>query len=202
MALRRGRVTASVAGAILGVDPHKSAKAAWREVLGTSQVAINRWMNWGIEREGEAVTAYEQAHGVLVDRSGFWSHPLIPWIGASPDALVGEDGTLEVKCLTNMPERAPIQYRIQCLLQLIVTGRKWAHLWIWCPPQTRVWVIHHPSPQGQCALLARLWQWYQDYVIKAVEPPRKKPRRKKRARGTASPVPEADRVKPPPDPAE
>ncbi len=89
-------------------------------------------MMWGIEHEDDARQEYEARTGDLVDLAGFILHPSIPYLGASPDGLIGEDGLIEIKCPAPHTQVAyiragvvPEQYRPQILLQLIVTGRKW-----------------------------------------------------------------------------
>ncbi len=57
-------------------------------------------MEWGIEQEPFARSAYEATTGVLVQEVGFIRHPDISDTGASPDGLVGDNGGLEIKCPT------------------------------------------------------------------------------------------------------
>ncbi len=89
-------------------------------------------MLWGIEHEDDARAEYEAQTGNLVELTGFIKHPSVPFLGASPDGLVGDDGLLEIKCPNPSTQIAyiragvvPEQYRPQILLQLIVTGRRW-----------------------------------------------------------------------------
>ena len=58
----------------------------------------NAAMQWGTEQEPFARAAYEAHTGVIVEETGFHSHPTIEAAGASPDGLVGEDGLVEIKC--------------------------------------------------------------------------------------------------------
>jgi len=67
----------------------------------TNQVAesySNAAMEWGIENEEFARAAYEAKTGNMVDQVGAIDHPRIAMSAASPDALVGDDGCLEIKC--------------------------------------------------------------------------------------------------------
>jgi putative phage-type endonuclease len=67
----------------------------------TNQVAesfTNAAMEWGTTNEPFARAAYEAKTGVLVDEVGAIDHPTIAMSAASPDALVGDDGCLEIKC--------------------------------------------------------------------------------------------------------
>lgn len=92
----------------------------------------NAAMEWGVENEKFACIAYEAARDVLVDKTGFWLHPEIDWLGVSPDRLVGDDGLLEVKCPNTTTHldyifdgKVPSGYMKQIQCQLWVTGRRW-----------------------------------------------------------------------------
>lgn len=89
-------------------------------------------MQWGIDHEDDARTAYEVHTGNLVELTGFIPHPTVKYLGASPDGLIDDDGILEIKCPNPATHIGylrggvvPEEYRPQVLLQLVVTGRKW-----------------------------------------------------------------------------
>jgi putative phage-type endonuclease len=93
---------------------------------------VNDAMQWGIEQEPYARARYEEVTGELVTLCGFAIHGDIPYFGASPDGLVGEDGLVEIKCPTTTTYTewviggvVPEQHKPQMLAQLSVTGRKW-----------------------------------------------------------------------------
>ena len=91
----------------------------------------NADMQRGIDVEPLAKAAY-QARYELTDDVGFIKHPLIRWFGASPDAMVGADGLVEIKCPRSTTHldylqagRVPTKYVPQMLAQLSCTRRKW-----------------------------------------------------------------------------
>ena len=93
-----------------------------------------REMQWGIDMEPEARSAYEVAQGVLVSTCGFLEHPTIAGAGASPDGLVGDDGLVEFKCPTTATHirtllrgEADPQYIPQMQWQMACTGSTWCH---------------------------------------------------------------------------
>jgi putative phage-type endonuclease len=95
---------------------------------------VTRDMQWGIDMESEARSAYEVAQGVLVTTCGFIEHPTIAGAGASPDGLVGDDGLVEFKCpktethiRTLLRGEADPQYLPQMQWQMACTGRIWCH---------------------------------------------------------------------------
>lgn len=90
-------------------------------------------MEHGTDTEDDARLYYERALGVMVAPVGFVLHPKYDFTGASPDALVDEDGILEIKCPETtthleyvMAGEVPEQYIPQIQWELACTGRKWA----------------------------------------------------------------------------
>lgn len=89
-------------------------------------------MQWGIDQEIHAITAYENETGNFVVGTGLVDHPAIKMSGASPDGLVDQDGQLEVKCPnsqnhlnTVLTKEVPGEYIPQITWQLACTRRKW-----------------------------------------------------------------------------
>lgn len=118
-------------------------------------------MQWGIDHEDDARTAYEAHTGEVVDLAGFILHPSIPWLGASPDGLVGDDGLVEIKCpntLTHLKRVGarvvPEEYKPQMLVQMLCTGRKWCDFVDYDPrlgglyERHRFWTIRY-TPTAQ-----------------------------------------------------
>lgn len=88
-------------------------------------------MLWGTETEPLARLKYELRSGNDVEECGFFAHPTL-MAGASPDGLIGDEGTLEIKCPnsathieTLRSQKIPYKYYWQVMGQLWVTGRKW-----------------------------------------------------------------------------
>ena len=89
-------------------------------------------MQWGIDQEAFAVTAYENETGRFVTDVGLVDHPVNKNCGASPDGLVGKDGQLEIKCPSStthlntlFTQEVPAEYIPQITLQLACTRRTW-----------------------------------------------------------------------------
>ena len=88
---------------------------------------------WGRDHEAEARETYEAETGRFVDLVGFIPHPDIPYLGASPDGLVDDDGLVEIKCPFSTVVHlrriragdVPPEYVPQMLMQCICTGRSW-----------------------------------------------------------------------------
>lgn len=97
---RKGRVTASAVGAILGLSPHIKRQDVMRRMIREHQ---------GLEPEftGNVATDYGTTHEPLaladyvleyrqVDKCGFFEYQ--DWLGASPDGLMDDDSIIEIKC--------------------------------------------------------------------------------------------------------
>lgn len=142
-AARCGKATASRIGDIMamskdGSRPLKAHEDYLMELVCerlTGQAAehfVSKPMIWGIEKEDDALLAYQFYTGRKVESVGFFDHPTIPMSGASPDGLVGDDGLIEVKCPmtgTHVASLlgAPISkgHALQMQWQMACTGRDW-----------------------------------------------------------------------------
>lgn len=122
------------------------AERATGQCIGIGTTAA---MQWGIDHEADARAAYEAQTCACVDLVGFIPHPSIPWLGASPDGLVGDDGLVEIKCpntLTHLKRVGarvvPEEYKPQMLVQLLCTGRKWCDFVDYDPRLVAPWERH------------------------------------------------------------
>lgn len=140
---RKGRVTGSVVGAILGLAPYMTREEVMRSMVRAYHGAEREFTGniateYGTRMEPEAVQAYQYKTGNAVEDAPFV--PFEDWLGASPDGYIGEDGLLEVKCpfgLRNseVPEFKPLadqqHYYAQIQIQLYCTGRDWCDFFQW-----------------------------------------------------------------------
>jgi len=145
-ALRAGRLTGSCAADILATL--KSGKeAASRRDLRAKLVAerltgqpqengfVSEAMQRGIDKEADAIAAYESRTGHLVLPVGFVAHDDLQ-AGCSPDGLISHDGLLEVKCpktatalgYYDAPDSLLEEYLAQVIHNLWITHRSWCDL--------------------------------------------------------------------------
>jgi putative phage-type endonuclease len=99
---------------------------------------INDAMQRGIDKEDEAVICFEVNQGVFAEKCSFIKSKDIPWFGASPDRLVGNDAILECKVpntLTHMnyiiENKLPTKYKAQVYGQMLVTERDRGYFMSW-----------------------------------------------------------------------
>lgn len=105
---RAGHVTASRVADVLATRKRGEGELAARKRYRIELLAeilrgraadhfVTEEMQFGLENEPAARTAYEMLTGNIVDRVGFVLHPHIARCGASPDGLVGDVGGVEIK---------------------------------------------------------------------------------------------------------
>src|SRR5690606_3365499 len=90
-------------------------------------------LDWGHDVEAAARAAYEAETGAIVTCVGFIVHPALPYIGCSPDGLIGDDGMHQIKCPQNaavhidtLTGGMPEEHMPQVQAELFVTGRAWS----------------------------------------------------------------------------
>jgi len=142
---RLGFVTASLIDKVMSKPPKKGDKETAGRRNYKAQLALeifsgksskedefeNWWMKRGRELEPDARSEYEMRNGVMVQTCGFIAHPSIPRYGCSPDGLIGEDGMVQIKCLSRanhmdcLTSGIPLDRLKQMICELSVTGRIW-----------------------------------------------------------------------------
>lgn len=141
--IRRGKITASRIADVLSVLK-KGGEGADRRNYRIEQIAerlsgrsedhyVSLEMEWGMEFESVARSAYEIATESIVDTVGFVLHPIFDFAGSSPDGLVNENGILEIKCPKTtthlkwmLAGGVPEEHQAQCLWNMACCDRKWA----------------------------------------------------------------------------
>lgn len=154
-AARQGRLTASMAGAALGLAPYMSQDDALRALVRDmhglpTEFEGNIATEWGNNNEALARSAYEMRTGAWAIVAGFV--PFEDWTGASPDGYIEHDGLVEIKCPFGIrkdvdPALKSIEdqphYHAQIQMQLFVTGREWCHFWQWTPHGSKLEIVEY-----------------------------------------------------------
>lgn len=140
---RKGRITASRVGAILGVSKWSTPDDVLRDMVDDYQGNAKRFAGnvatrWGHDHEHLCVNAYMALTGNVVSGVGsdqtFVAHPEYDFLGVTPDGFVGDDGLLECKCpyksnYTSIKEHP--DYEAQVQLQMACADRQWCDFAIW-----------------------------------------------------------------------
>lgn len=143
---RSPRITASKCKRALLKDSTSPTKAM-RELLSYNKNYESKHMRDGIESEAKIIEHYSKLTGNAVQQCGFFISKSHPFLGASPDGLIGNDGSIEVKkihpgnnetlqdtllrqnivkrCDSSLSVNENHQYYYQMQQQLFCTERKW-----------------------------------------------------------------------------
>lgn len=144
LALRCGKITGSRFRAVMDLNKRNGQpNAARRALVATLRMELatgepehveqNEYMAHGSAMEPFARRAYEFARDCACHVPAFIAHPTLPYVGYSPDGLVGEDGIIEIKSpalearhmRTVESQRCPDDYYPQVQGGLWVSGRQW-----------------------------------------------------------------------------
>jgi len=179
---RRGRVTGSAVGAILGLSPFAKPKDVMRRMVRDyhglpTEFIGNIATEWGTRNEAGAIVEYEMLTGRNVEPATFVMHE--DWIGASPDGYVGENGLIEVKCPFGLRlEFAPVKFKLakmqphyfaQMQIQMLATNREWCDFWQWTPSDTSLERVNRDDKYIETALKG-LRYFYDEYLIEREKP--------------------------------
>lgn len=115
-------------------------KLIFEIMSGTYVSGVNTtWMDRGKILEAEAIKQYAFENEVTVQRCGFITDDDYT-MGCSPDGVVGEDGLIEVKCLSEanhiknlLTDRITAEFLPQVQGQMLITERKWVDWYSYWP---------------------------------------------------------------------
>ena len=130
--LRRGSIGGSDAGAIMGLNPWKSAYTLWLEKCGelpAEDISDREAVHFGNVLETVIATEFCQREGKRVKKCGLYRSREFPFLTASFDRLlIGENAGLEIKTAASWKRQEwdageiPPPYYVQCLHYLLVSG--------------------------------------------------------------------------------
>lgn len=177
-AARKSRITGSMVGAALGLDPNCTRDEAMRRMVRAHQGLPSEFVGniatqWGQSHEQEAKEAFEYETGETVEPATFVVDPVRPWLGASPDGFVGDKALVEIKCPFGLRDHAkPVQfktveeqphYHAQMQIQMLVTGKPHCYFWQWTPHDEKLDYVYFD--QGWIdANLPKLEAFYQEFL--------------------------------------
>lgn len=120
---RLDRVTASIFGQVVKRRDHTPChnlvkSVLFKKDLNSEEVAFGRL------NEKTAIERYAHDSGNIVEDCGIFVSQDYPFLGASPDGLVGEDGLVEVKCLPSVCDSLETSVQLKKNLCLELCNKK------------------------------------------------------------------------------
>jgi hypothetical protein len=171
LAARAGLVTASNAGALLGLSPHTSEADGFRRLVRSmhgfdSEFVGNVATEYGTFHEDGALAEYKMETGNDVEPLGFATHS--EWLGTVVQK-VDFYGLVEIYCPYGQREKKPpgfktidelpqIYAKIQ--IQMFCAGRNWCEFYQWSPHGT----ARKPVRQNQAWLDENLVKLYEIWL--------------------------------------
>ncbi len=173
---RMGMFNASETAAMLGISPWTTPYQLWLLKTGRKQQAVNTAMQHGTALEPAARTAYEV-------QSGHVMQPLVLQDGpysASLDGITLEgDLIVEIKCPLQGTRsdlwqvvaagQVPEHYMFQVQHQLMVSGARLAHLWVFDGAQGLLCPI--APDEAAIVRIRQGWEQFQTYLDTDTPPP-------------------------------
>jgi putative phage-type endonuclease len=141
---RTGRITGSVAGAILGLSPFMGADDVLRRMVrdyhgAQSEFTGNVATQYGSFHEPGAIVDFQMETGfVATDNEDFFIHPEHDWLGATPDGFVSDGALIEIKCPYGKRDNGQFKsiedqqhYYAQMQIEMACTGKQrcWFYQW-------------------------------------------------------------------------
>ncbi len=184
---RKGRVTGSVAGAILGLNQYQSPDAILRRMVRDyhnleSEFTGNIATEYGQLNEPMALLDFVNKYGYAVHEVGFYVHPDYAWLGASPDGIfennMGEECLLEIKCPFGLrndltPQFKTIEqqphYYAQLQLEMACTGVNQLYFYQWNQYADSLEIVTFNKPWFDDAIV-KLYKFYELYLHELKNP--------------------------------
>lgn len=183
LAQRRGKITGSRIGAVLGLNPYQSREDVMRDMVrewwgAESEFQGNEATDWGTFMEPAARAFYENLKGVSVFETDSVEHPEHEFLAASPDGIVGFEGSAEFKCPYyarrpyTLDQKA--YYRAQIQLCLACCQLEWCDFLVYYDPETYKGPgehyhleREHRDPEWLDANMPVLKEFYEEFLVYA-----------------------------------
>lgn len=186
-AQRKGKITGSVAGAALGLNPYMTPMQLIRRMVREyhgleSEFTGNIATEYGSLHEPLAQMEFVTKYGYAVHEVGFYVHPDYAWLGASPDGVFenskGEECLLEIKCPFGLrnepsPQFKPLEeqphYYAQVQIEMACTGVNQLYFYQWNQYADRLEIVTFNKAWFEDAIV-RLFKFYELYLHELKNP--------------------------------
>ena len=167
---RKGRITGSIAGAILGQSPFMTRDDVMRSMVrywhgAESEFVGNVATEWGTANEPHVIAMAQNKYADLKPNEHFFIDSLHDWLGATPDGLIALDAVYELKCpfgkrKDEAPEFKPAQELMHYYTQMqieMLCSKRWKCL------------FHQWTPKAECLEWVRFDEGYMQEILPKLE---------------------------------
>lgn len=170
---RKGRITASAVGAIMGLAPYQTRNDVMRRMVREyfnypSEFNGNAATEWGTFNEAGAISEFEMTTGLKVTPAPFVSYG--NYLGASPDGYINNGRIIEVKCPYGLRNGGDFKfidaqkhYYAQIQMQLLCTNKTECVFYQWSPFDTRMEIVDFDSEFCD-EMLKECERFYSEYL--------------------------------------
>lgn len=183
---RKGRITASMAGAILGVAPYMTREDAMRSMVrdyvgATSEFCGNVATDYGTAMEDSARFDFELKTGLNVESENEFFIAVgdgLDFFGATPDGFTSDECTLEIKCpygLRNEPNpqfktlAEQPHYYAQVMMQMFCCDYTQAYFYQWAPKGDFLEKVYFDEGFSN-DMIEKCEEFYAEYLIERENP--------------------------------
>jgi len=187
---RTGRITGSNVGAILGLNPYRTADDVLRDMVRAYHGAEREFTGniatqYGNNNEANAMFDFNLYNEVnATANEDFFIHPDYDWLGATPDGFTDFNGLIEIKCPYGKRNGGPfkplseqLHYHAQMQIEMACTGRILCFFWQWSQKDYKYEAVCY-SPEWFAVALPVLRDFHQRYLSELSNPDHLHPRRK------------------------
>ena len=187
---RTGRITGSNVGAILGLNPYRTADDVLRDMVRAFHGAEREFTGniatqYGNNNEANAMFNFNLYNEVnATANEDFFIHPDYDWLGATPDGFTNDDGLIEIKCPYGKrngglfkPLSEQLHYKAQMQIEMACTGKEHCYFYQWSLNICNRKVVRY-DPEWFAVALPVLRDFHQRYLSELSNPDHLHPRRK------------------------
>jgi putative phage-type endonuclease len=177
---RRGKITASSVGAILGLSPFMKPDDVMRNMVrdyhnAEREFKGNQATEYGTFHENMAKIDYEMEMNIKIADAGFYAikdDNDNEWLGASPDGFIFSGGLVEIKCPYGQRDKNPpvfktifeqMHYYAQVQIQMHVTKTTFCDFYQWSPNGSSLEKIMYDE-SWISEYLPRLYDFYLQFL--------------------------------------
>lgn len=193
---RRKRLTASNFGSVCNKLPSTKCDSLIKSIL--YRHFDNDALSYGRQHEHDAIESLKLSLATDVRKCGFFVDKEMPYLGATPDGLVGDDGIVEIKCPSSCqiltPEDAVTnkkftfwvkdkktqkislnkkhKYYFQVQGQLHITEKKYCFFAMWTPKGIKIEKIERDDSFWEDKMKRQLQFFYMECLLPELLDPR------------------------------